>query len=69
MLGKSFLTLSNLPQILLSLSSYSFTKEGYLMKITLTKEQTIKFLMCFVEDARRIAQERKKQSENQKGSA
>jgi hypothetical protein len=30
------------------------------MKITLSKEQTIKFLMCFVEDAKRIANDRKK---------
>jgi hypothetical protein len=30
------------------------------MKITLSQEQTIKFLMCFVEDAKRIANDRKK---------
>jgi hypothetical protein len=29
------------------------------MKIQLTKEQTEKFLSCFVEDARRIISERK----------
>lgn len=29
------------------------------MMIKLNKEQTIKFLMCFVDDARRIANERK----------
>jgi hypothetical protein len=44
------------------------------MKLNLTKEQTEKFLMCFVDDARRIIAERKKlekQSEgdkNQKGA-
>jgi hypothetical protein len=36
------------------------------MKITLTKEQTIKFLMCFVEDAKRIANDRKKEVQEQK---
>lgn len=34
---------------------------GERVKITLTKEQTMKFLMCFVDDAKRIAKERKAQ--------
>lgn len=38
------------------------------MKITLTNEQTIKFLMCFVDDAKRIANERKKEI-NKRGSS
>jgi hypothetical protein len=40
------------------------------MKITLSKEQTVKFLMCFVEDARRIANDRKREAvEKKKGTA
>ncbi|MDP4086007.1 MAG: hypothetical protein Q8934_15495 [Bacillota bacterium] len=38
------------------------------MKITLSKEQTIKFLMCFVEDAKRIANERKKEAQQHRSS-
>jgi hypothetical protein len=33
------------------------------MKIKLTKEQTEKFLMCFVEDAKRIIAERKRKKQ------
>lgn len=35
-------------------------------KIQLNKEQTIKFLSCFIDDARRLANERKRKEKENK---